>query len=96
LRTVDVTGPGIPWKDPFDADNEEGDSDYQYMPTSVFNHNLGLKLTANVADGIVVVAGLDTMTNILGGGWKTKTFQLKDGGLYLDITTPPVLSVMCV
>jgi hypothetical protein len=88
---IDVTGPGIPWKDPFDADNEEGDSDYQYMPTSVFNHNLGLKLTANVADGIVVVAGLDTMTNILGGGWKTRTFQLKDGGLYLDITTPGIV-----
>ncbi len=91
FEDVDVTGPGIPWKDPFDADNEEGDSDYQYMPTSVFNHNLGLKLTANVADGIVVVAGLDTMTNILGGGWKTKTFQLKDGGLYLDITTPGIV-----
>ena len=38
FEDVDVDGPGIPWKDPFDPDNEEGDSDYQFMPTSVFDH----------------------------------------------------------
>ena len=91
FEDVDVDGPGVPWKDPFDPDNEEGDSDYQFMPTSVFDHNLSLKLTANVAEGIVVEAGLDTITNILGGGWKTRTFQLKDGGFYLDITAPGVV-----
>lgn len=91
FEDIDVAGPGVPWKDPFDPDNEEGDSDYQFMPTSVFDHNLSLKLTANVAEGIVVEAGLDTITNILGGGWKTRTFQLKDGGFYLDITAPGVV-----
>ncbi len=92
FEDVDVTGPGIPWKDPFNADNKEGDADYKYMPTSSFNHDLTLKLTANVDKGIVVEAGLDTMRNILGGGWDTRAFQLKDGGLYLDITTPGVVN----
>ncbi len=88
---IDVTGPGVPWKNPFNSKNVESEDKYKYVPTSVFNHDLGLKLTANVADGIVVVAGLDTMTNILGGTWKTRTFQLKEGGLYLDITTPGIV-----
>ena len=91
FEDVDVTGPGIPWKDPFNSKNVEGEAKYEYMQTSVFNHDLSLKLTANVADGIVVEAGLDTMRNILGGAWDTRTFQLKDGGLYIDITTPGII-----
>lgn len=94
FEDVDVTGPGIPWKDPFNSKNdpdEEDETKYRYVLTSVFNHDLSLKLTADVANGIVVEAGLDTMRNILGGGWGTRTFQLKDGGLYLDITTPGIV-----
>lgn len=91
FEDVDVTGSGIPWKDPFNSKNVEGEAKYEYMPTSVFNHDLNLKLTANVANGIVVEAGLDTMRNIFGGAWDTKTFQLKDGGLYIDITTPGIV-----
>ena len=95
FEDVDVEGSGTPWKDPFNSKNnpeEEDKTKYQYVPTSRFNHDLGLKLTANVDKGIVVEAGLDTMVNIFGGGWDTKTFQLKDGGLYLDITTPGIVN----
>ena len=92
FEDVNLGGPGTPWKDPFDEENEAGNEDYQYMPTSKFDHDLSLKLTANVDKGIVVEAGLDTITKILGGGWDQRAFRLKDGGLYLDITSPGIIN----
>lgn len=99
FKDVDIYGGGIPWLDPFNPKNTDtpenaSSTDYVFVPTSNFNHELNLKLTANVAEGVVAEAGLATMTNILGGGWDNNTFQLKDNGLYLDIVTPGILRHM--
>jgi hypothetical protein len=96
FEDVDVHGTGTPWLDPFNPENNDAlenasSADYVFVPTSEFEHQLNLKLTANVADEVLVEAGLAAMTNILGGGWDNNTFQIKDNGLYLDIATPGVL-----
>ncbi|MDI7248237.1 MAG: S-layer homology domain-containing protein [Bacillota bacterium] len=105
FKDVDIHGDGIPWLDPFNPKNNnqpddeseprnENNPDFVFVPTSEFNHELNLKLTANVADGVVAEAGLATMTNILGGGWDNNAFQLKDNGLYLDVVTTGILRHM--
>ncbi len=102
FEDVDIFGAGADvtaWLDPFNPKNDDKpenatSSDYVFQPTSKFNHELNLKLTANVADGVVAEAGLAAMTNILGGGFDNNAFQLKDNGLYLDIVTPGILRHM--
>ncbi|MGE5572233.1 MAG: S-layer homology domain-containing protein [Bacteroidota bacterium] len=105
FKDVDIYGSGTPWLDPFNPENNdqpddeseprnESNSDFVFVPTSEFNHELNLKLTANVADGVAAEAGLATMTNILGGGWDNNAFQLKDNGLYLDVVTTGILRHM--
>jgi len=96
FNDVDISGSGTPWLDPFNPENNDAaenasSTDYVFAPTSEFGHELNLKLTANVADGVVAEAGLAAMTNIFGGGWDNNAFQLKDNGLYLDIVTPGIL-----
>ncbi|MEW5866217.1 MAG: S-layer homology domain-containing protein, partial [Bacillota bacterium] len=101
FEDVDITAATnavTPWVDPFDPGRVAGDPDYVYQPTSKFNHDLNLKLTANIANGVVAEAGLATVRNIFGSkdSWDSSEFRLKENGLYLDVVAPGVLRHMRV
>lgn len=81
------------WEDPSDIfeddkDDNHGEGEDVFEPTTDFKHELKLTLTAYPADGVTVKAGLKTVTNVFTG---SLTGDLKVDGLSLEVTTPGVL-----
>jgi hypothetical protein len=81
------------WEDPSDIfeddkDDNHGEGEDVFEPTTDFKHELKLKLTAYPADGVTVNAGLKTVTNVFTDGL---TGNLDVSSLELEVTTDGIL-----
>ncbi|HHY47843.1 MAG TPA: hypothetical protein GX506_11165 [Firmicutes bacterium] len=93
FEDADIVGtPDKAWIDPNDIFDDEPYSDGTYQDKyegvySKFYHDLNLKLKADVAQGVVVEAGLEAR-NKFGNGWENP-FEIES--LSLDVRTPGAL-----